>query len=339
MKIFNGIPLRQFLQKTLDQAQNEVTTEDKDKLLNSDEAVYIDYLVKKCSHLPPQLLLPNQYITHKDIKVLGERFPGRGFDFGVQRNESYEKQAIYYHIPFSGNKIFLEMKPSQYIMWTKEVEIQDSEIVFEVINWNDDPEQIKREAFECISRISELSNNLSNEIISYNNSLKGKITKIVQERKKDILKKNNLVESLGVPLKKAENVPSTFSVPIQAKKLIIEKPSTSNKPFIPEPTLSQEIYQHILKISHDYGVVLERLPNMHKDKNEEALRDSLIMTLTPHFEYEVTGETFNKKGKTDILIRYQKENVFVAECKFWNGQVQHRETIDQILSEMSDNIK
>lgn len=64
-----------------------------------------------------------------------------------------------------------------------------------------------------------------------------------------------------------------------------------------------------------------------------GLRDHLIMTLEPHFEMATaTGETFNKSGKTDILIRHEKKNAFVAECKFWGGKKKHMETIDQILS-------
>jgi hypothetical protein len=44
-----------------------------------------------------------------------------------------------------------------------------------------------------------------------------------------------------------------------------------------------------------------------------------------------TGETFNKAGKTDILMRHDKHNIFVAECKFWRGRQQHLATIDQLL--------
>jgi hypothetical protein len=56
------------------------------------------------------------------------------------------------------------------------------------------------------------------------------------------------------------------------------------------------------------------------------------LQLEPRFEYSSTGETFNKSGKTDILVRHQKSNIFVAECKFWGGAKKHFETIDQILS-------
>ena len=55
------------------------------------------------------------------------------------------------------------------------------------------------------------------------------------------------------------------------------------------------------------------------------------MVLSPHFE-STTGETFNNAGKTDILIRHEGTNVFVAECKFWKGKKAHFQTIDQLLN-------
>jgi hypothetical protein len=47
----------------------------------------------------------------------------------------------------------------------------------------------------------------------------------------------------------------------------------------------------------------------------------------------VTGETFNKGGKTDILLRYvDGTNLFVAECKFWKGEAILQETINQLFN-------
>ena len=43
------------------------------------------------------------------------------------------------------------------------------------------------------------------------------------------------------------------------------------------------------------------------------------------------GETFNFEGKTDILIRSEGKNIFIAECKFWKGPKKLTETIDQLL--------
>src|SRR5574341_78621 len=63
---------------------------------------------------------------------------------------------------------------------------------------------------------------------------------------------------------------------------------------------------------------------------EKSLRDYFIMVLSPNFE-GVTGETFNRAGKTDILVRHEKANAFVAECKFWGGIKLFFQTIDQAL--------
>ncbi len=41
------------------------------------------------------------------------------------------------------------------------------------------------------------------------------------------------------------------------------------------------------------------------------------MMVNTHYRGQATGETFNKSGKTDILVRDGDRNVFVAECKWW----------------------
>lgn len=55
------------------------------------------------------------------------------------------------------------------------------------------------------------------------------------------------------------------------------------------------------------------------------------MFLESHFVGSTTGETFNKSGKTDILLRYEKTNVFVAECKFWSGTKGYYDALSQLL--------
>jgi len=48
--------------------------------------------------------------------------------------------------------------------------------------------------------------------------------------------------------------------------------------------------------------------------------------------HSATGETFNKKGRTDILIQDNDGyNVFIAECKLWKGGVYLSAAINQLL--------
>ncbi|MFK5984030.1 MAG: hypothetical protein QM479_01210 [Pseudomonadota bacterium] len=91
------------------------------------------------------------------------------------------------------------------------------------------------------------------------------------------------------------------------------------------------IYQQILTKIYDVGKQFERLPSTYSEKEEEHLRDHLLLTLEPNFEGSATGETFNKSGKTDILIRHEGNNVFIAELKFWRGKKSFLKTISQLL--------
>ncbi len=99
-----------------------------------------------------------------------------------------------------------------------------------------------------------------------------------------------------------------------------------------EPTRSAELYFEILKEIHRVGQQFERMPATYAGKHEEQLRDHFLLHLEPRFEeVTATGETFNRQGKTDILIRSEGRNLLVGECKFWAGEKSFLETITQVL--------
>jgi hypothetical protein len=227
----------------------------------------------------------------------------------------------------------LSFAPSSRLVWTIEIKINtfDSEIKFSIVNLHDDSERIKREADRTIKNIQTQAANLTKEIEQFNNDLESKVTAVVKSRKDDLLKQANLLANLGVPIKKSESTTDTFAIPVSHKKAIINKPTAPDTAFKPEPALDSTTYNEILKMCNDMGVEIERHPDIYEDKDEEALRDFFLMVLSPHFQ-SATGETFNKHGKTDILIRHEGTNVFIAECKFWRGISSYRKTIDQLLS-------
>ena len=124
----------------------------------------------------------------------------------------------------------------------------------------------------------------------------------------------------------------TYAIPTpQIRKNIAVKPEVAATGYKPEPTLDQSIYHDILKTIGFAGKTFERLPSTYSGKSEENLRDHLLWYLGSHYEGSATGETFNKTGKTDILIRYENQNVFIAECKFWQGQQHYLAAITQLL--------
>jgi hypothetical protein len=79
------------------------------------------------------------------------------------------------------------------------------------------------------------------------------------------------------------------------------------------------------------ATTMERDPATFATLGEESLRSLFLATLNSHFQGQATGETFNAEGKTDILIRVNDRNVFVAECKIWKGSQSLSAAIDQVL--------
>jgi len=115
--------------------------------------------------------------------------------------------------------------------------------------------------------------------------------------------------------RKREGIPLTYSVPVTRRAPKIEQIKVSGS-FNPEPTLATEDYEEILRIMQNMVQVMELSPHAFHDMGEEDLRSHFLVQLNGAFKGQATGETFNFQGKTDILMRDQAKNVFVAECKF-----------------------
>ena len=113
------------------------------------------------------------------------------------------------------------------------------------------------------------------------------------------------------------------------------KPTASRTPNKPEPTLTNEDYEHVLTVLENMVGVMEQSPGAFREIDEESLRTHFLMQLNGHFSGDSTGETFNYEGKTDILIKVDGKNIFIGECKFWTGEKGYLETLDQVLSYLS----
>ena len=307
-----------------------VRNETDDYLLNVNEENYLDHIVERFTIEPLDIHSGQLYASTYEASIPAERFPSH---FYVREGQSYNKDIIKYHIPFSGNKELLRCIPNPRIMWSMPVSIENNEISFEIINFSNNPDQIKNEADGNVRNIMTNYEHLCKQIEAFNNQIRNEAKKSFDSRKQHLLNKSDLLSSLGVPVKKKDSVSETFAVPtVKAKpRITVKKPEVKEKGFTPEPTLDETTYQNILKVIHDVGKQFERLPSTYAGMGEEQLRDHMLLILEPNFEGSATGETFNKSGKTDILLRHEGNNVFIAECKFWHGEKGYLSTIDQLL--------
>lgn len=333
IKIFGEEDAGAYFDQKIHALRQIIENEVDDYLLNVNEEDYLNYLIVKFTVEPLEILFENAFISTHEDDIPSECFPN-SFLYNVHAGKRYKKDVIRYHISFKGDEALLRCVPNPRIMWTIPVEIEDKSICFNIINFDNDPEDIRRKAEVNIRDIQTQYNYLSAQVSKYNNSLRDEAKSSLNARRQHLLKKYDVLSSLGVPIRKRSEVPKTFTVHAVNKKtpIIVKKPEVYEKGFKPEPTLDEETYNSILQIIHDVGKQFERLPSTYSGKEEEHLRDHILLILEPNFEGSATGETFNKTGKTDILLRYEGKNVFIGECKFWRGEKAYLSTISQLLS-------
>ena len=314
-KVFHDYKLSDYLGGITNHIQSLIGNKSEDYILNVNETEYINSLVDEYTVTPININFEKMFITDYEKKIPAEDFPR---DIIVHEGKSSPRQAIVYHLPYTGNQYLLECSAThQYLMWTTEVFLDNQCLCFEVVSLRDNAEEIKRKAQEIIDNLKTQLGYLVSEVDRFNDSLPTVVKQLFQERKQRLLNKNQMVASLGVPVKKREDLPETYAIPTpEFRKSVNVEPQVTEVGYKPEPTLPDSVYHDILQTIHDVGKTFERLPATYRDKDEEALRDHLLLYLEPRFEGSATGETFNSTGKTDILIRHENSNAFIAECKF-----------------------
>ena len=151
------------------------------------------------------------------------------------------------------------------------------------------------------------------------------------QRKQKLLNDAQMAGSIGYPIRRREGVPSTYAVPVEKRAPKLAPPPVSSSSFKPEPVLAMEECENILEIIRNMVHVMERSPKAFESMGEEDLGTHFLVQLNAQYEGKATGETFNFQRKTDILNRDGDKNVFIAECKFWDGPTAFKEAVDQLL--------
>lgn len=202
---------------------------------------------------------------------------------------------------------------------------------FSIVGTNMDANQVKSQIDRTISHIQSYLINLRSNVAGLNSQLQGEARGAIEARGAKLLENRNMVAALGFKMKERQNAPKTFVAPEVRRKLAPVLPPASSMPYKPEPALATADYEHILGVMQSMTQVMELSPSAFHAVDEEALRSHFLVQLNGHYQGQATGETFNYEGKTDILIRSEGRNIFIAECKFWSGPKKLIETIDQLL--------
>jgi len=304
-------------------------------LLNASEHDLIASLVDNFRLDVPILREDEIYVAdHGDVKVDVSGDPLRAID-DPSRPFYVTGTKTVIAVPFEGDRNFFYIQPQTFSMSPPRADVGENELRLVYVRADQDGEAVKREYRGAVDQIRNHLGSLKSSATAFNSQLVSLVTTTVSERKAKLLRDASMVSALGLPIKRREGAATTYAIPMSRKSTRIERPVVKDGAFQPEPALPTEEYEFILSILKNMVRVMEQSPHAFAAMHEEDLRTHFLVQLNAQYEGQATGETFNFQGKTDILIRAEGRNVFIAECGFWNGEKQFSEKIDQLLSYLS----
>lgn len=274
--------------------------------------------------------------------VIGEPIPSEPKETSRQKQnhwgETYQQKVfeIFVTIPFEGNSDLFYCHPSTstVVYLDKGATINKESVMATIVLEQLDENTYFSEVNKIVKTLNSNLPTIHQEIQPWNTGLEGLIKQSLESRKGIVSKKFDFMEKIGLKV----NPKSTeYLVPPTIVKKTIPIPATETSKTVAKEIiqiLQEEVYTDIREVLYNVGKAIERKPSIYKDKHEEDLRDIFLLFLETRYDSTTgTGEAFNKKGKTDILLKYAKDgtNIFVAECKFWKGQKKLMEALDQLL--------
>lgn len=301
-----------------------------DDLLNANPEGLADSLEQEFRVNVPVLKEDAIQTGQKEVQVDISRDPSRHIR-DRSRPFYIKGTEITFYVPYEGDSELFEGRPNTHNLNPPCAVVKAAEITLPYVGVQLDPEAVKREFERDLASIREYLGWVVSQATRFNESLKPKLREWIAKRREKLLRDKGMVAALGYPMRRRVDAPQTYVVPTVRKKPIVARAAPSTKPFVPEPTLDVAEYERILTVISNMVHVIERSPQAFRGMKEEDLRQHFLVQLNGQYEGQATGETFNFEGKTDILIRAEGRNIFIAECKFWRGPESLREAIDQLL--------
>jgi hypothetical protein len=312
------------------QMVTEIEKVDPDRLLNTSVDDLALYVSEKYKINVPVLDEENLVVDQREKQIDVSRDPNR---YITDRSRPFyiTGSEIEVEIPFTGDAEAFKIQPNPYTLGPPRAIVRGNLLTFTISGTNLDATQVRGEIERTIREVQSYLTSLRANVAGLNGQLLGEARTAIESRRNKLLANRNTVASLGFKMKERQNAPKTYVPPEVRKKISPVMPPASSAPYKPEPTLGEKDYEHILGVMQSMTQVMELSPSAFHDVDEEALRSHFLVQLNGHYQGQATGETFNYEGKTDILIRSEGRNIFIAECKFWSGPKKLSEAIDQLL--------
>ena len=330
-RLFSTVDWFTFKQYQLKELEEEVAGWEENRLLNTSVEDLCKYFVDKYRIDVPVLDRDEIIVAQRETEVDVSRDPSRII---IDRSQPVYVSGteIEITVPFTGDSLAFTITPTVYSSSPPRGIVRDSTLTLSITGVDLEVKKVRSEIDQKVDHIDSYLTNLRTSAEALNSELDSTARQRINQRREKLLADQKLVSSLGFKLKQRNDSPKTYRAPEVRRKITPVPPPAGSMPSELDPTLAEVDYEHILEVIENMAQVMERSSSAFSAMPEETLRWHFLVQLNGHYEGQATGETFNCQGKTDILVRVEGKNIFIAECKYWAGPQKLIEAIDQLLS-------
>ncbi len=328
--LFSRGSLRDTLEAALPRVEEEVDQAPEDHLLHADVEEWVKAIAARRGMRTPTLGEPWMDDAEEVQVDVSREHLTRAVGPEVQTVPGYRVRV---HVPFDGDGAVFLLSPSTYTTSLPVAEVGIGELIHVIEYAYDRRVSIKDSAERLVQQVEQHLRWANDDIEQYNARLEQRARTAIQNRRARVKRHREHLAATGLPTRQKEDSPKTYIADAIVRLPAPVLPSApTSAPIVLEPVLGEEVFEHILGVIRSVGLDMERSPKTYVDKGEEDRRQFLLAALNTHYRGAATAEAFNVSGKTDILIRHEGRNLFIAECKFWEGAKAFGKAINQLFS-------
>lgn len=331
MQPFNDFDLRNVLQNQSKALQQIIAKYSNDEIMANDLSILSDNCYEN-TFIEPVAIYEEDYKKRRIVqKKIRRRADSFWRDINGRDYVEIDGLAMEFTFPYTGDMNLFKCRASTYsLSGYPDIDLSaDSfslhyEFALTEMKTEDDKQKLDQRLSHDVASIKSGIQYANNDVAGFNAGLRGDATDLLAKRKRDIEQFYSVSKMFEIPLQRSSYAET--HIPIQR----IIKPTNRKYNDTPSYGISNKDYSDILQtIKHNISTY-ERTPASFRNLNEEDIRNMLLAALNGVYQGNATGETFRRKGKTDICIEYENRSAFVAECKMWKGQSKVEDALNQL---------
>ena len=310
--------------------KQEVEGLSEERILNTPLDGLLDYFCEKYELDMPQIDESGIHSDYEEVQIdVSGRFEYVPRQYGGPQHVTGTQFQI--SVPFTGDPDLFRWQPSTFNYNPPRAAVRNDHLVFEYDTLPKDTTDLRSRIDRDLSSLKQYLGRTATQVDDFNSRVRNIAEDAIESRRGSLMQAQSVARNLGFPLSRRADAPSTYAAPEVRRKITARLPPMTLGQGAAEPALDAAEYEHILSVISNMVAVMERSPKAFSDMQEEDLRQHFLMQLNGQYDGQATGETFNGDGKTDILVRVDGKNIFIAECKFWRGSSDLTKALDQLL--------